>query len=75
MASENRKPYRKKGSATICAVQLNLDTDGFSYEKWGGEQRCKSGDWLVDNADESDAYAVGKAAFNKLYEPISDQGL
>lgn len=135
MASDNRKPYRKKGSATICAVQLNLDTDGFSYEKWGGEQRCKSGDWLVDNAgdcytidqqtfaqtyaeqspgvyrktqvvwaevasdagtvstregttdyavgdylvcnnaDGSDAYAVGKAAFNKLYEPISDQGL
>ena len=41
-----RKKFKKKADSFVVAVQLNLDTDGFTYEKWGAEQRCKKGDWL-----------------------------
>ena len=29
--------YRKKADSFVTAVQLNLETDGFSYQKWGGD--------------------------------------
>ena len=44
-----RRQYRRKGQTTVVAVRLGLETDGFTYHKWGGAQRCKAGDWLVDN--------------------------
>ena len=34
----------------VAAILLNLETDGFTCRKWGGEQTCKPGDWIVDNA-------------------------
>ncbi|MCP5004175.1 MAG: hypothetical protein GY941_09585, partial [Planctomycetes bacterium] len=44
---EGLRRYRKKATANVIAVRLELDTDGFTYRKWGGEQFCKAGDWIV----------------------------
>lgn len=63
------KTYRKKKSRPVIAVQLDLDTDGFIYRKWGGEQKCKAGDWLVNN--EGETYTVDKDSFRETYENIS----
>ncbi len=47
------------------AVQLALDTDGFTYRKWGAVQRCKPGDWIVNNA--GDVYTVDRDTFERTY--------
>jgi len=41
--SERRK-YIKKSDSFVTAVQLDLDIEGFKYNKWGGEQTDKKGD-------------------------------
>ena len=61
----SRRRYRKRADRGVTAVQLNLDTDGFVYRKWGAEQRCKKGDWLVDN--EGDTYTVDREVFERTY--------
>ena len=65
------KRYRKRKRANqfVVAVQINLETDGFRYRKWGGEQRCSSGDWLVDN--DGDFYTVSQESFTKTYEKVA----
>lgn len=65
-----RRRYRKKVSAAVTAVRLSLDTDGFTYRKWGAEQRCKQGDWLVDN--DGDAYTVDADVFARTYRKVSE---
>lgn len=50
------------------AVQLNLETRGFTYEKWGGTQVCKPGDWLVDNNGE--IYTIDRQSFADTYESV-----
>ncbi|MBM3801749.1 MAG: hypothetical protein FJW26_05475 [Acidimicrobiia bacterium] len=64
-----RRKYRKKAASFVTAVQLDLDTDGFAYNKWGGRQVCKRGDWLVDNNGEK--YTVEKESFAKTYLFVS----
>ena len=64
-----RRKYKKKPTSFVTAVQLDLDTEGFIYHKWGGKQVCKRGDWLVDNA--GDKYTVAQETFAKTYERIS----
>ena len=64
-----RLRYRKKADQYVVAVQLNLETDGFTYRKWGGEQRCKRGDWLVDNG--GDNYTVDAEVFEKTYRRVN----
>lgn len=66
--TEGRR-YRKKVGATVVAVQLQLDTEGFSYHQWDAEQRCKPGDWLIDN--EGDHYSVDQQVFADTYEQVS----
>ncbi len=61
-----RRRYRKRDEARVAAVQLDLDTDGFTYEKWGATQTCKPRDWLVDNA--GDVYHVDREVFERTYE-------
>ena len=61
--------YVKKKVSRVIAVQLDLDTDGFTYQKWGGEQRCKAGDWLVNN--EGDVYTVDGDTFARTYCAVS----
>ena len=64
-----RKKYQKKSASLVTAVQLDLDTEGFSYNKWGGQQVCKRGDWLVDN--EGDIYTVSQESFAQTYQRVS----
>lgn len=63
-----RQRYRKKTDQFVIAVQLNLDTNGLHYKKWGGEQHAKRGDWLVDN--QGDVYTVEQQAFVQTYKPL-----
>jgi hypothetical protein len=48
--------YRWRERTFITAVRLDLNMDGFTYLKWGGTQRCKRGDWLVNN--QGDVYTI-----------------
>ena len=63
-----RKRYRKKADQCVLAVQFRLESEGFTYRKWGGVQRCKSGDWLVDNG--GDVYTVDQDVFAATYRQI-----
>jgi len=63
-----RRRYRKRATSFVTAVRLDVETDGFTYRKWGGMQRCKPGDWIVDN--EGDVYTVDAEAFAHTYRPV-----
>jgi hypothetical protein len=69
--SERRK-YVKRATQVVHAVKLDLDCDGFTYRKWGGEQRCKPGDWLVYNPSEAETYTVDAASFARTYRHLRD---
>lgn len=60
-----RKKYVKRVGTEVVAVQLNLDTSGFTYRKWGGDQTCKPGDWIVNNGGE--VYTVDRDTFARTY--------
>ena len=62
-----RRTYVKREAQTVVAVQLDLETRGFTYEKWGGTQTCKPGDWLVCN--DGDTYTVDRQSFAHTYRP------
>jgi hypothetical protein len=64
-----RRKYKKKADSFVVAVQLNLDTDGFTYHKWGAVQRGKKGDWLVNN--NGDIYTIDEEVFAKTYRKKS----
>ncbi len=64
----NRRRYRKKDDQFVVAVHLDLDTEGFIYRKWGADQRCKQGDWIVDNG--GDVYSVDREVFEKTYRKL-----
>jgi hypothetical protein len=49
--------------------RLDLDTDGLVFRKWGAEQRCRAGDWLVDN--DGEVYAVSAESFAANYTQVS----
>ena len=65
-----RRKFVKRAGATVVAVQLNLETEGFFYHKWGESQRCKPGDWIVDNAGE--VYTVDRDAFQRTYRRVAE---
>jgi hypothetical protein len=64
-----RRQYRRKADQFVVAVQLDLDTEGFTFRKWGGEQRCESKDWLVDN--DGDVYTVDRDTFARTYTKVA----
>lgn len=66
-----RRRYRRKADQIVTAVQVQLDLEAgrFSYHKWGGEQRCKRGDWIVDN--DGDIYTIDQKVFERTYRPKS----
>ena len=64
-----KRKYAKRATEFVVAVQLDLDTDGFTYRKWGGVQRCKRGDWLVNN--DGDTYTVDGETFARTYRPTA----
>jgi hypothetical protein len=63
-----RLKYVKRANQAVTAVQLALDTDGFTYQKWGGAQRCKAGDRILDNA--GDIYTVDRETFARTYRQV-----
>lgn len=63
------KRYQKKETSVVTAVRLDLDTDGFTYEKWGATQKCKPGDWIVDN--NGDVYTIDADVFDRTYRHLS----
>ena len=63
-----RRRYVRRPESPIVAVRLALDTDGVVYRKWGGEQRAKAGDWLVDS--DGDVYTVDADVFARTYRPV-----
>ena len=64
-----RLKYVKRGDQIVVAVQLALDTPGFSYQKWGATQKCQAGDWIVDNA--GDVYTVNRDSFASTYRQVA----
>ncbi len=66
---EKLRRYRKKADQFVVAIQLSLETAGFNYQKWGGEQRCKPGDWLVNNND--DVYTIDGEVFQGTYQKVA----
>ncbi|MGE0814050.1 MAG: hypothetical protein AB7O28_17785 [Vicinamibacterales bacterium] len=66
--SANRRKYRKRPDQAVVAVQLDLETDGFTYEKWGATQTCKRGDWIVNN--DRDVYTVDADSFARTYRHV-----
>ena len=64
-----KRKYKKKSTSFVTAVQLDLETEGFVYRKWGGEQVCRRGDWLVNNS--GDTYTVAKESFANTYQFLS----
>ena len=64
-----RLRYRRKPSAFVTAVRLDLETAGLLYRKWGGQQRAKRGDLLVDN--NGDVYTVDADVFARTYRALS----
>jgi len=65
----NRRRYRKKHDQFVIAVKLDLEMDGFTYRKWGADQRCKQGDWIVEN--DGDVYSVDRDVFKKTYRRLT----
>jgi len=52
----------------VIAVQINLDTEGLDYNKWGGPQHAKQGDWLINN--DGECYTIDNESFQLTYKNI-----
>jgi len=65
----SRRQFVKRAGNEVVAIQLALDTEGFSYRKWGGVQTCKPGDWIVQNNGE--VYSVDRETFAHTYREQS----
>ena len=65
----DRLKYVKRPTQAVAAVQLTLDTRGFTYRKWGAAQRCKAHDWIVDN--DGDVYTIDRLSFERTYRRVS----
>jgi hypothetical protein len=68
MTPTSRRKFVKRPTQAVVAVQLALDTPGFTYEKWGGTQSCQAGDWIVDNR--GDVYTVDEESFARTYRHL-----
>ena len=67
-----RRKYIKRADTLVVAIPLDLETQGFTYRKWGCEQTCKPADWLVNNG--GDVYTVDRDTFNRTYR-VESPGL
>jgi hypothetical protein len=70
MPQTRGRRYIPRPDRPVAAVQLAFDKDGFvfTYRKWGGEQRAKAGDWVVDNG--GDVYTVEADVFARTYRAV-----
>ena len=69
MATPHRTRYVRRSDRPLAAVRLALDTTGLVYRKWGGRQRAKKGDWIVDN--DGDVYTVDANVFARTYRRVA----
>jgi hypothetical protein len=60
-----RQRFVRRPDRPVIAIRLALDLKSLVYQKWGDEQRAKSGDWLVDN--DGDVYTVDAGSFARTY--------
>ena len=60
--------YRQREGKQVHAIRLNLDLDAFSFRKWGGLQKAKRGDWLIER--DGDTYTVDAEVFARTYQQI-----
>lgn len=65
----SRKKYKIIDQQIVTGVQLTLETSGFNYTKWGSEQHCKAGDWLINN--DGECYTVDQKSFANTYTKIA----
>jgi hypothetical protein len=63
-----RRKYRRKASHYVVAIKITLDLDEVVYHKWGGPQRAKRGDWLVDN--DGEVYTIDSRVFARTYKKL-----
>lgn len=68
LSMAKRLKYRKRKDQAVTAIRLDLETTGLKYTKWGGEQRAKRGDWLVEN--DGDVYTVDSRTFARTYRRV-----
>ena len=64
----SRQRFRRRPEQAVAAVQLNLETEGLRYRKWGHDQFAMPGDWLVDNG--GDVYTVDAESFAATYRAV-----
>ena len=69
-ANGRRRRYVRRPNRTVTAVRLPKDCDGLVYRKWGGKQRAKPGDWIVDN--DGDVYTVDARVFARTYRKVAN---
>jgi hypothetical protein len=69
MAAEPRRRYLRRPDRPVTAVRLPLDSEGLVYQTWGGEQRAKPGDWIIDN--DGDVYTVDADSFGRTYRKVA----
>lgn len=60
-----RQRYRRKPDQAVTAIPLQLEFDGFTYRKWGADQRAQAGDWLVEH--DGQVYTVAADSFARTY--------
>ena len=68
--------YKPKG-APIQAIQMNIGSAPsgsplFIYQKWGGDQSAKVGDWFVSR--DGEAYTIDKDSFEQTYAETENHG-
>lgn len=68
MSTTPRQRFRRRPDQAVAAVQLQLETEGLRYRKWGHAQFAKAGDWLVDNG--GDVYTVDAETFARTYRAV-----
>lgn len=61
--------YKRRPGATVYAIRLDLEIDGFDYVKWGARQYCKRGDWILLNG--ADTYTVDSEVFARTYRHLA----
>lgn len=65
-----RQRYRRRADTLVTAIRIDMSTSGIDYDKWGGRQHGKRGDWLVCNG--TDVYTVDAESFAQSYRKVSE---
>jgi len=67
--SSKRREFTPRDNKYVEAIKLDLDFDGFTFQKWGHSQKCKRNDWLIFS--EGDTYTVDHEYFLQHFKTQS----